>query len=455
MVLAPAERSRPRARLEAVEVRRSEAKPAAKPKPDAPADGVAERSAAAAPGRTASDTSAREARARVAADPLAAQLRARADRGLERTADRAVVDRLPAGQDPGAPGGAGPTEGVGRIEAVDDARQKALDVERQLSEARQALGREQLAHEDRNVLRKGWDWLTDGDKEQREKIERLEQRVKDLEAVSAQLPREHVEAARFVVFNERLAAVEKEHGKGAAATLARQTYYNSAAWNGGAGTEPASPGAINAAGFPRGDYHSGIAAEGYDGEMRDPSGKKVDMGHVAAALDWEVNKGRLANQYGNPLDANSVTISGDVASAMANTPVGPDAAARARQAIADEGDGDWHGDIDGQNIAHRLASDPDASLADTVRGYYDGPHERRIDEWATHSKYIQRDGAGVPKRDAGGNYVLDRAQLQKDAHHFADLIGKGILPGRDFAEAEVMDAFEAWLRSAQSSQGTN
>lgn len=448
MALAPLDRER-RTRTSVPTLEARGAPKRSEPTPRKPADGVAARSAAS-PAPTADADSARSARVRMAHDPVAAQLRARAARDV----DAPVVTRS---LDPGAPGGPTGPAGTARIEHVDpvqQARQEAVALERELSEARQALGQAQQRLEQRNLLQKGWDWLSNGDEAQEEEIEQLQGRVDALEAKEARLPQDAVERARFTVFNERLAELEATQGKGAAAQLARQTYYNSGVWNGAAGTPPATPGQINAAGFPRGEYNGSEAVGGFGGEMRDPDGNPVDMGHVACALDWQVNAHRLSGVYGNPFDANAVTISGDVASAMVNTPIGPDAAKRAREAIAAEGDADWNGDIDGQNLAHRLASDPGASLTDTVRGYYGGDQQRRIDEWATHSKYVRRDEAGVPLRDPHGNYQLDRDRLQGDAHNFANLLSKGaaLIPGNDYAEREVVDAFGAWLRQAQAAQ---
>lgn len=153
--------------------------------------------------------------------------------------------------------------------------QEALENQRALSEARQELGNAQLELENRSFLQRGWDFVTGGDDEKEQRVEELMQGVADLEAEEAKLPPDAVAQARLTVFGERLAAVEQAEGKGEAARLARQTYYNSDVWNGAAGTDKASEGEINAAGFPRGAWHSGAATDGFDGEMQTRDGTVV------------------------------------------------------------------------------------------------------------------------------------------------------------------------------------
>ncbi|MCK6546455.1 hypothetical protein L6R52_11445, partial [Myxococcota bacterium] len=350
------------------------------------------------------------------------------------------ADRV-AGAGATAPRAADAVAPAAPVAQVSDADyQEALDNQRALSEARQELGNAQLELENRNIFQRGWDFVTGGDDAKEQRIGELEQAVADLEAEEAKLPPDAVAQARLTVFEERLAAIEATQGKGEAARLARQTYYNSDVWNGAAGTGKASEAEIDAAGFPRGAWHSGAATDGYDGEMQTRDGNVVDMGHVACALDWQVN-GR--GGFPNPFDANAVTLTGDLASAILRTPAGGDPAA----AIDAEGDADWNGDLDGNNLAKRLADDPDASLADTVRGYYSGDYRDRIDEWATHSKYVERSDDGVPLRDADGHYVLDRDQLQRDANGFAVLLSQGgtLNPLNRFEDRAVIDAWADWF----------
>lgn len=353
----------------------------------------------------------------------------------------ARLDRVPEARDSSR----GP-RGVEAVEpAGDDVDAAALANQRELSDARQALGDAQLELEGRNPLRRGWDALVPGKTDGEERVEELEARVRELEEAEDALPREAVERARFTVFNERLAELEAEHGTETAARLARQTYYNSDVWNGAALTGKASEGEINAAGLPHGDYSGGIAVGGYGGAMRTPDGRPVDMGHVAAALDWQVND---HGGHGNPFDENAITLSGDIASAIKRTEGADDAEAAAEAAIGAEGDADWNGDIDGNNLAHRLEQNEGQTLAETLSGYYDsGDYEQRVDEWATHSKYIERDEQGVPLREADGSYVVDEDELRGNANGFLKLLtkGKSLLPTTDYADREVVDAWVEWL----------
>jgi hypothetical protein len=348
--------------------------------------------------------------------------------------------------------------------------EQALQTQRDLSNLRQQMGTLQQQLEDRHIGTRFLDMFRGGDDQTRERIGQLQGQITSLEQVERSQPQEAVERARFTVFNERMAQLESQMGRQAAATIARQTYYNSDTWNNAAGSERASAGDINAAGLPRApDYNASEAVGGYSGEMRTPDGRPVDMGHVASALDWQVNADRLPrhfmipqayNQVGitNPFNLGTVTLTGDVASAMTRTSRTGDIAASADAAIARENDFDWNGDIDGLNLANRLSQNPNLSLTDALNGYYgSGQYQNRIDEFATHSPYVQRDENGVPRRDAQGNYQLETGRLGTDARNFAEMLDKDVLSTLGFTEGdysttEVVDAFGRWLNEQRREQ---
>lgn len=329
---------------------------------------------------------------------------------------------------------------------------EATKTQQDLSRARQELGAEQQRQQPpldpaRRWAKKLVDRFTGRDKENEKRLKQLEKKVKDLERVEASQPVEAVERARFTVFQQRFAELEKEMGTKGAITIARQTYYDSGVWNGARGSIPASEAAINRAGLPHHPtYVKGIANEGYGGEMRTPDGRQVDMGHVVAGLDFKIN----GNVPGSPLDINSATLSGDVASAINNGAVrGPDARSRAWDAIKAEGDADWRGDIDATNLAHRYENDPKQRVSDLFATYYgNGAYQHRVTELAGHSKYIKREN-GQPVRDASGGFVVDREALQRDASRFATLLrhdGSGeVNPSR-----EVVNAWQQWLQREQA-----
>jgi len=316
---------------------------------------------------------------------------------------RQVRDGFEAAEARGTAG----AQGVNQVNN-DPAYRQALDTQRQLSALRQEAGRLQLGLDNRSLFQKGRDAITGGDDATEARIARLRQDIAGLENVERAQPQDAVERARFTVFNERMATLERELGKSGAATIARQTYYNSAVWNVGGGTLPASEAQVLAAGLPHDpNYSGGQAVGGYSGRMRTPDGREVDMGHVAAALDWQVNADRVPDNYWlpgipptripNPFTLETVTLTGDVGSAVKNTAAGNNVARRADTAIANERNEDWYGDIDGLNLANRLRQNPNMSLTQALNGYYGtGQYQNRIDEFATHSRHIQRDANGRP-----------------------------------------------------------
>ncbi|QSQ14159.1 hypothetical protein [Myxococcus landrumensis] len=341
----------------------------------------------------------------------------------------------------------------------------ALRTQRDLSGARQQLGKDQHALEGRErklaEARRGFNdrtatpaqvkQLTELHKavnDARKQVESSEKKVSQLEKEEAgqvAASPQAVEKARFQVFTERFAELEKVHGKEKAATLARQTYYNSPAWNAGRGSSPASKADINAAGLPHDPkYVPGLAVSGYSGESRTPDGKQVDLGHVAAAIDWQVNKDKVPSSL-NPFNLDTVTLTGDVASAINRVRDGTNAGTSLAAAIKSEGDGDWNGDIDGLNIAKRLANNPGASIGQTLKDYYGtGAYQNRVDEFAKHSKYIQRDANGTPGRTASGAYAVDTQKLAQEAKSFARVLGLGGYVDEGTALG-VAKAWEQWL----------
>lgn len=360
------------------------------------------------------------------------------------------------GFEPAPPRGPNATTGVNQVNN-DPAYRAALDTQRQLSTLRQQAGRLQQELDNRNIFSKGWDAISGGDDAREAQVAQLKQQISALEQTERSQPAEAVERARFTVFNERMATLEQEVGKSDAARLARQTYYNSAVWNAGGGTSAASEADILAAGLPHApDYQGGMAVGGYSGRMRTPDGTEVDMGHVAAALDWQVNADRVPDSFRlsyvppvsipNPFTLDTVTLTGDVGSAVKNTAAGDNAAARADTAISREGNEDWNGDIDGLNLANRLRQNPNLSITDALNGYYGtGEDRNRIHEFATHSRYIQRDANGVPQRDANGHYVVDRDKLASEAKAFAIVLDVPIPRSINNPSGEVADAWTRWF----------
>ncbi|WP_342375187.1 hypothetical protein NVS55_28325 [Myxococcus stipitatus] len=359
------------------------------------------------------------------------------------------------------------TPKAGGVQAIGGSKSDAaaLKTQRELSTARQLLGAKQKTVEDLeqkysaalHAIKdrtatpeqvKRVSELGKALKEAREDVKPSAAKVAQLEKEEAKQVAASPEAvgkARFQVFTERFAELEKDVGKGKAATLARQTYYNSTAWNNGRGSPPATQGDINSAGLPHDPkYVPGMAVSGYSGESRTPDGKKVDLGHVAAAIDWQVNKDKVPSGP-NPFNLDTVTLTGDVASAINQVRDGTNAGSSLDAAIAKEGDGDWNGDIDGLNIAKRLADSPGKSIGQTLKDYYGtGAYQKRVDEFARHSKYIQRDANGVPGRTANGAYAVDTQKLADDAKSFAKVLGFGGYVDSGTALA-VAQAWERWL----------
>lgn len=342
----------------------------------------------------------------------------------------------------------------------DPAYRQALQTQQQLSQLRQEAGKLQLELDNRNPLSKVWDGVTGGDDAKEARVAELRQQITALEQTERSQPADAVERARFTVFTERMASLERELGKSGAATIARQTYYNSPVWNAGAGTSEASQAQIMAAGLPHDPtYIDGLASGGYGGRMRTPDGKEVDMGHVACALDWQVNADRIPSTINlnpivvppvlvpNPFNLETVTLTGDVASAVRNTAAGANANTRADTAIGREGNEDWYGDIDGLNLANRLRQNPNASIADTLNGYYStGQYQNRMDEFATHSRHIVRDQNGVPQRDENGHYKVDRDTLSREAYAFSIILNPKSINN---PAGEVTDAWTRWFNQEQ------
>jgi hypothetical protein len=333
---------------------------------------------------------------------------------------------------------------------------QALATQRRLSELRQAAGRLQRRLDDRGILQWGRDAITHEAEATEATIDQLKQGIAALENSERAQPQDAVERARFTVFIERMSKLELELGKSGAATIARQTYYNSLVWNGGGGSSSASDAEVLAAGLPHEpDYSGGLSVGGYGGRMRTPDGIEVDMGHVAAALDWQVNANRVPRGYTNLLDPlhpipnpftlDTVTLTGDVASAVRNTARGKDTARRADLAIAREGNEDWYGDIDGLNLANRLRRKPTQSITQALKDYYSaGQYKKRIDEFATHSRYIRRDAQGTPQRDAEGAPVVNSDLLAREAYAFSLLLDPRSINN---ASKEVADAWVRWFKA--------
>lgn len=282
----------------------------------------------------------------------------------------------------------------------------AYRTQKELSEKRQQLGKDMQELEMLNqmvsqapltVLFKGGRMDELG-----KRIDQTKKDIQGLEAVAATQPKEDVQRASFQVFNERLAALEAEGGREKAARLARQSYYNDTQFNASAGTLPASESELLKAGFPK------------DPLMKAPNGDVIDMGHVACALDWKVNPS-VMNHLGADLD--QVTLTGDLGAAAVSMGNGRRSAADALGREASPPD--LYGDIDGLNLAARLEAQPSRSMADTLSSYYGNNPKNRMQEFASHSPYVQKDAGGQPMKDAAGNFVLDDGKLQTAAMDFA------------------------------------
>ncbi|QSQ22716.1 hypothetical protein JY651_47750 [Pyxidicoccus parkwayensis] len=382
----------------------------------------------------------------------------------------------PVALDGGATGTAGLSEAP-RTEAlapVDGVDPKVLETQDKLSKARQRLGE-----------------LRTQDRPNPSAISSAEQEVKDLEALEkSQFDdpelKDDVEKAQFVVTEKRLGELEQKYGKEQAITMARQTYYNSDLWNLAGGSRTATDNQVLALGLPHvpGEAKNNEpAVGGYPGAMRTPDGQPVDMGHVLCGMDWQVNKDRvpdtlavddLAKAVGqeklgdilkklpgggtripNPFDKGFVTLTGDLGSAVKKRYEGQPADV----AIASESNYDWNGDLDGLNLAKRLETNPNQSLGDAMKGYYDsGESRNRVDEYATHGEYVKRDDNGQPKKDKNGHYQLDTDAIARDGLLTGVLLSKGSIADdvlKDLVNPlsskpkEVAEAFEKWLHKAQ------
>ena len=382
---------------------------------------------------------------------------------------------LDGGAPPGGTQGLAAAPPAAPVTPIDGVDPKVLETQEKLSKARQALG----------------EWELNGSQDESTQVH-LENEVAALEAEEkAQFEdpnlKDDVEKAQFVVLEKRMGELEQKHGKNQAITLARQTYYNSDLWNQAAGSTKASDAQVKALGLPRtpGEKNNGVAVGGFEGQFRAPDGQPVDMGHVLCGMDWQANKDRvpkelkikdLAKAVGqesaadvlkhlpgsngvtvpNPFDKDFVTLTGDLGSAVQSRYGGKSAS----EAVAGQSDYDWNGDLDGLNVARRMETNPNLSAADALKGYYDsGESKNRVDEVATHSKYFQRDGSGVPRRDDKGHYKMDIDKMASDGFvaalllgHDKDTLGGGALdkvnPFQDKAK-EVAKAYEKWVHNAQ------
>lgn len=268
------------------------------------------------------------------------------------------------------------------------------------------------------------------------------------EAEQARIMLPDVQKARFAVTLERLRALEGELGAEAAVRLARQTYYAGFAWDGVAAagqSKPATRWELSAAGFPHGVTNHWNAAGGFDGDMRTPDGTPVDMGHMFCGVDWQVNDRHAHGAW----SIESVTLGGDLGSAMANTlGASPD---EARAAIAGEGDFDLNGDLDGLNLAKRLETHHGARVSDVLAAYYaENPTRTRVSEYASHGRWVARNSDGTPKRTRYGGYVLNDELLRHETRAMTRLIR---VWAKDFSRVEraqqdaIIGAFGEWMRS--------
>ncbi|WP_257448659.1 hypothetical protein [Archangium lipolyticum] len=368
--------------------------------------------------------------------------------------------------------GAAATAAVAGVHGIDP---KVLDTQEKLSTARQKLGEYKLSGgKDESTLKQ-----LENEVAELEKQEEVQFKNPDL--------KDDVEKAQFVVLEKRMGELEKQYGKHKAATLARQTYYNSDLWNLAGGSAKASDDQVLALGLPHtpGQKNSDVAVGGYAGQMRTPDGQPVDMGHVLCGMDWQLNKDRvpktlsvddLAKAVGkeklgdiikslpggepdipNPFTKGFVTLTGDIGSAVAARYNGTSA----DDAIKNESDYDWNGDLDGLNLAKRLADNPNQSITDAMKSYYgSGEYKNRVDEYATHGGFVKRDGNGQPIKDKNGHYELDTKAianagvvtgiLLSKGGIADDVLKEGLNPFSDEDKAkEVAEAFERWLHRAQ------
>ncbi|RKH62931.1 hypothetical protein [Corallococcus llansteffanensis] len=382
---------------------------------------------------------------------------------------------LDGGAPPGGTQGLAEAEKAAPVTPIDGIDPKVLETQEKLSKARQALGA----------------WEVNGSQDESTQVT-LENEVATLEAeekTQFEDPnlKDDVEKAQFVVLEKRMGELEQKYGKNQAITLARQTYYNSDLWNLAGGSHKASNAQVKALGLPHtpGEKNNRVEVGGFEGQFRAPDGQPVDMGHVLCGMDWQVNKDRVpkdlninelakaSGQEGaakalkllpgsngvtvpNPFDKDFVTLTGDLGSAVENRYKGKSA----EEAVAGEGDYDWNGDLDGLNVAHRMETNPNLSASDALKSYYDsGESKNRLNEVATHSKYFQRDGAGVPRWDDKGHYKMDLDKMASDGFvaalllgHDKDTLSGGALdkvnPFQDKAK-DVAKAYEKWVHAAQ------
>lgn len=333
---------------------------------------------------------------------------------------------------------------VGRAQSVAGVRNPglvALRLQRELSVARVAAGEAERAY-------RAAPFWSASRKELRATRDARQADVRSLETREAEqaavmLP--DVQKARFQVLLERLPVLEAKVGTNEAARLARQTYYAGPAWDGVAAAgrvRMATRWEIQEAGLPHGIFNEWNAAGGFDGDMRMPDGTPVDVGHMFCGVDWQVN-GRVAK---GAWSIEAVTIGGDLSTAMASITSATAEAGRA--ALSGELGFDMNGDLDGLNIAQRLAKSPGTSMSSAVAAYY-GRGLRRVNEYVTHAKWIVRNADGTPKRTRYGGYELDHATFRRNTGWMANLIRvwNGRMSTVSRAEQDaVIDAFAEWLR---------
>jgi len=126
--------------------------------------------------------------------------------------------------------------------------------------------------------------------------------------------------------------------------------------------------------------------------------------------------------------------------------------------IAAEGNSDWRGDVDGLNLANRMANDPTLSFSQALGGYYGGQppaSHSRIDELATHSQYFKRDENGQPLRDSNGRYQIDTGKLAEDGRYIAVLLNPGTVALGALLSRQVTGALEDWMEAERTCQHGN
>ena len=96
-----------------------------------------------------------------------------------------------------------------------------------------------------------------------------------------------------------------------------------------------------------------------------------------------------------------------------------------------------------------------------MKSYYgSGEYKNRVDEFATYSGFVKRDGNGQPIKDKNGHYELDTKAianagvvtgiLLSKGGIADDVLKEGLNPFSDEDKAkEVAEAFERWLHRAQ------